>query len=398
MTALPDYAEALATVLAAVEALGQTETVQPHAASGRVLAETIDADRDLPPFDRAQMDGYALRAADLGRVEAFPVAATISAGQPADVGVPPGHCVAIATGAPLPADTDTVIPHEQSDRGDPVRFTVRSIEPGHAVHPCGADARADDTLVPAGTVLRAQHLGIAATVGKRELAVARRPRVTVLTSGDEVRPVDAAIERHEIRNSNGPMVCELLRRIGAEPIACLHVADELELTTAAVAGALGTSDLLVTVGGVSVGQRDHFPQAFAADGVSFALHGAAIQPGRPLLAGRAPSGAIVIGLPGNPVSALACTCLFCWPVVRAQLGIAPDLPWRQVALAEPVQPNPTRRAFRPAILTDDGRVRVPAWAGSGDLAHTARTDGLVELPVQTQPVEAATSLRFLAWP
>ncbi|MHC4769050.1 MAG: molybdopterin molybdotransferase MoeA [Planctomycetota bacterium] len=398
MTALPDYAEALATVLAAVEALGQTETVQPHAASGRVLAETIDADRDLPPFDRAQMDGYALRAADLGRVEAFPVAATISAGQPADVGVPPGHCVAIATGAPLPADTDTVIPHEQSDRGDPVRFTVRSIEPGHAVHPCGADARADDTLVPAGTVLRAQHLGIAATVGKRELAVARRPRVTVLTSGDEVRPVDAAIERHEIRNSNGPMVCELLRRIGAEPIACLHVADELELTTAAVAGALGTSDLLVTVGGVSVGQRDHFPQAFAADGVSFALHGAAIQPGRPLLAGRAPSGAIVIGLPGNPVSALACTCLFCWPVVRAQLGIAPNLPWRQVALAERVQPNPTRRAFRPAILTGDGRVRVPAWAGSGDLAHTAPTDGLVELPVQTQPVEAATSLRFLAWP
>ncbi|MHC4141453.1 MAG: molybdopterin molybdotransferase MoeA [Planctomycetota bacterium] len=398
MTALPDYAEALATVLAAVEALGQTETVQPNAASGRVLAETIDADRDLPPFNRAQMDGYALRAADLGRVEAFPVAATISAGQPADVGVPPGHCVAIATGAPLPADTDTVIPHEQSDRGDPVRFTVRSIEPGHAVHPCGADARADDTLVPAGTVLGAQHVGIAATVGKRELAVARRPRVTVLTSGDEVRPVDAAIERHEIRNSNGPMVWELLRRIGAEPIACLHVADELELTTAAVAGALGTSDLLVTVGGVSVGQRDHFPQAFAADGVSFALHGAAIQPGRPLLAGRAPSGAIVIGLPGNPVSALACTCLFCWPVVRAQLGIAPDLPWRQVALAEPVQPNPTRRAFRPAILTDDGRVRVPAWAGSGDLAHTARTDGLVELPVQTQPVEAATSLRFLAWP
>jgi molybdopterin molybdotransferase len=398
MTALPDYAEALGTVLAAVEALGAIETVERDAASGRVLGETIVADRDLPPFNRAQMDGYALRAADLGRVESFPVVATIPAGQPADVGVPTGHCVAIATGAPIPADTDTVIPHEQSDRGDPVRFTISSIEPGHAVHPCGVDARAGDTLVPAGTVLRAQHLGIAATVGKRELAVACRPRATVLTSGDEVRPVNAPLERHEIRNSNGPMICELLRRIGAEPVACLHVVDELELTTAAVAEALGRSDLLVTVGGVSVGQRDHFPQAFAAGGVSFALHGAAIQPGRPLLAGRAPGGAMVIGLPGNPVSALACTCLFCWPVVRALLGIAPDLPWRPVLLAEAVQPNPKRRAFRPASLTDDGRVRVPAWAGSGDLAHTAATDGLVELPVQPQPVEAATSLRFLAWP
>jgi molybdopterin molybdotransferase len=398
MTALPDYAEALGTVLEVVEALGPTEVVDRDAASARILAETIVADRDLPPFNRSQMDGYALRAADVGQVEAFPVAATVSAGQPGDVSVPPGQCVAIATGAPLPADTDTVIQHELSDRRDPVRFTVRSIEPGHAVHPCGADARAGQTLVPAGTLLRAQHLGIAATVGKLELSVARRPRATVLTSGDEVRPVDAPLERHEIRNSNGPMVSELLRRIGAEPVACLHVADELELTTAAVTEALGASDLLVTVGGVSVGQRDHFPEAFAAGGVKFALHGAAIQPGRPLLAGRASGGAIVIGLPGNPVSALACTCLFCWPVVLAQLGIAPDLPWRPVVLAEAVQPNPKRRAFRPAILTDDGRARVPAWAGSGDLAHTAVTDGLVELPVQDQPVAAATSLRFLPWP
>jgi molybdopterin molybdotransferase len=398
MTALPDYAEALGTVIGAVEALGSTETVDRDEASRRVLAQAIAADRDLPPFDRAQMDGYAARAAEIGRVDAFPVAATISAGQAADVPVPPGHCVAIATGAPLPADVDTVIPHEQSDRGDPVQFTVTSIEPGHAVHPCGVDARAGDTLVPAGTLLRAHHLSIAATVGKQELVVARRPRATVLTSGDEVRPVGAALERHEIRNSNGPMVCELLRRIGAEPIACRHVADDLDLATAAVAEALGESDLLITVGGVSVGARDYFPQAFAAGGVRFSLHGAAIQPGRPLLAGRAQTGAMVVGLPGNPVSALVCTCLFCWPIVRAQLGIDPVLAWRQVALAEAVKPNANRRAFRPAILVDENRARVPTWAGSGDLAHTAPTDGFVELPVQAQPVEAATSLRFLAWP
>ncbi|MHC4274255.1 MAG: molybdopterin molybdotransferase MoeA [Planctomycetota bacterium] len=398
MTTFPDYAEALGTVLDAVEALGHTETIERDEASRRVLAQDIVADRDLPPFNRAQMDGYALRAADLGRARSFPVAATISAGQAADVNVAPGHCVAIATGAPLPADTDTVIPHEQSDRGDPVRFTISSIEPAHAVHPRGVDARAGDTLVPAGTLLGAQHLGLAATVGKQQLVVARRPRATVLTSGDEVRPVDAALEPHQIRNSNGPMVCELLRRIGAEPIACLHVADDPDLAATAVAEALGHSDLLVTVGGVSVGQRDYLPEAFAADGVRVLLHGAAIQPGRPLLAGRAPTGAIVIGLPGNPVSALACTCLFCWPVVRAQLGLPPLLPWRPVALAEAVRPNATRRAFRPAMLVEGGRARVPAWAGSGDLAHATPTDGLVELPVQAQPVDAGTVLRFLPWP
>jgi molybdopterin molybdotransferase len=398
MTGLPDYAEALGTVLAAVEPLGQTETVERDEASRRVLAEDIVADRDLPPFDRAEMDGYALRAAEVGRVEAFPVAAAISAGQAADVSVPPGHCVAIATGAPLPADADTVIPHEQSDRRDPVRFTATAIETGNAVHPRGADARAGDTLVPAGTLLEAHHLGIVATVGREQIVVARRPRATVLTSGDEVRPVSAALEPYQIRNSNGPMVCALLRRIGAEPVACLHVTDDPDLTATAVAEALGRSDLLVTVGGVSVGKRDYLPEAFAAQGVSFLLHGAAIQPGRPLLAGRARTGAIVVGLPGNPVSALACTCLFCWPVVRAQLGLGPALPWRPVELAEAVKPNPSRRAFRPAMLVDGGRALVPGWAGSGDLAHTAGTDGLVELPVRSQPVEAATTLRFLPWP
>jgi molybdopterin molybdotransferase len=398
MTALPDYADALGAVLGAVEALGETETLGRDEASGRVLAEAVAADRDLPPFNRAQMDGYALRAADVGQVDAFPVAATVSAGQSADVAVPPGHCVAIATGAPLPDDVDTVIPHEQSDRGDPVSFTVTSIEPGHAVHPCGVDARAGDTLLAAGTLLRAHHLGLAAIAGKENLLVARRPRATVLTSGDEVRPVDAALERHQIRNSNGPMVSALLRRLGAEPIACVHVADDLELATAAVGEGLAGSDLLITVGGVSVGARDYFPQAFTAQGVRFTLHGAAIQPGRPLLAGRAPTGTIVVGLPGNPVSALVCTCLFCWPVVRAQLGLAPALPWRQVTLAEAVKPNPNRRAFRPAILVDDHRARVPAWAGSGDLAHTALTDGFLELPVQAQPVDAGRTLRFLAWP
>lgn len=398
MTELPDYPEALARALRGIEPLGGSQTIELKMAAGRILADAIVADRPLPPFDRSQMDGYAVRAEELGRVEAFVIEASVAAGDPGEVAVPCGHCVAIATGAPLPADVDTVVPHELSDRGDPVRFRIASIERGHAVHPRGADAQAGTVLLRAGTTLRAQHLGIAAAVGCTELAVARRPRATVLTSGDEVRAAGEAVADHEIRNSNAPMVREVLLRLGAEPIGHRHLPDDPDLTGEVVGAVLSQADVLVTVGGISVGERDHFPAAFESHGVETSLQSCAIQPGRPLRVGRSPGGVVVIGLPGNPVSVLACMCLFGWPIVRVLLGQDASLPWRPVELIESVKPNPRRRAFRPAILDDHGRVRVPAWAGSGDLAHTAPTDGLLELPVQAEPVEPGARLRFLPWP
>lgn len=398
MTALPDYAEALGTALGAVEPVGGVETVDLGESAGRVLAEALVADRDLPPFNRAQMDGYAVRGAEVGRIEAFEVAATIPAGQSADVAVPPGHCVAVATGAPLPDDVDTVIQHELSDRANPVQFRAGSIETGHAVHHRGADARRGDTLVAAGTVIEARHVGIAAAVGRTTVPVAVRPRATILTSGDEVMPVGAPVATHQIRNSNAPMIRALLDRMGAEPVGHHHVADNLDATQEAVGTALEHSELLVTVGGISAGERDFFPAALAAHRIALALKGAAIQPGRPVLAGRSPDGPVVLGLPGNPVSVLACMCLFGRPMIRALLGLDTALPWEQRELAEQVAPNPRRRAFRPAILLPDGRCKVPPWAGSGDLAHTAPTHGLLELPVQEGILEPGAALRFLPWP
>ena len=398
MRGLPDYPDALRQGLAGIEMIRTTETVEPAAAAGRVLAAPIVADRDLPPFNRAQLDGYALRAGDLGRVDRFSVVGVIAAGRPGDVAVGPGQCVAIATGAPLPDDTDTVIGHEDSDRGDPVSFTPDRIELGNAVHRRGADGVQGDALVPAGTVLAARHLGIAAAVGATRLEVVRRPAAVILTSGDEVVGPGEPVATHQIRNSNGPMITDLARRIGIGPIEHRHVADDRDETIAALGAALDSADLVITVGGISAGDRDYFPAALEAHGVVPALRGAAIQPGRPVLVGRSPAGTIVTGLPGNPVSVLACTCLFVWPIARVLLGLDPALPWRRVELTEPVTPNARRRAFRPAILLDGNRVRVPAWAGSGDLAHTAPTDGLLELPVQPDPIAAGTMLRLLPWP
>ena len=398
MTDLPDYSEALSLALRGIEPISEDQPVKLKSAAGRVLSEPIVADRDLPPFDRAQMDGYALRASEVGQVETWPVAHTISAGISAKVAVPPGKCVAIATGAPLPTDVDTVIQHEMSDRNDPVRFTIDSIEPGHAVHRRGVDAKQGDVLVEEHTLLGPQHIGIAAIVGKSQLLVTRQPRTIVLTSGDEVLPIEQPLTDYQIRNSNGPMVSELLRRIGADAIEHRHVLDDRDATIESVGDALGRCDLLITVGGISAGDRDYFPVAFEQHRISASLQRAAIQPGRPIFVGRAPNGAIVVGLPGNPVSVLSCTCLFVWPIVRILLGLGASLPWQVVQLAEPINANANRRAFRPTVLLDDGRVKVPSWAGSGDLAHTATTHGLIELPVQGEPVEAGTELRFLAYP
>ncbi|MCP3903805.1 MAG: molybdopterin molybdotransferase MoeA [Planctomycetes bacterium] len=397
MSVLPDYDDAVRRALSSARSLGTRETVSVTAAARRVLAEPVVADRPLPPFNRAQMDGYALRAAEVGAVEAWPVAARVAAGMPADVAVPPGHCVAIATGAPLPGDVDTVIPHEESDRGDPVRFTVAAVDRGRAVHPAGADARAGDVLIAPGTILGPHHLGIATAVGADHVEVARRPRACVLSSGDELRGPGEPVAVHQIRNSNGPMVTALLERCGAEPIAARLVRDERDETIDMVGAALD-HDLVITIGGISAGERDHFPAAFDHHRIERSLAGAAIQPGKPVIVGRAPSGCVVVGLPGNPVSALACTCLFAWPIIRVMLGLDADLPWRSAVLAAPVKPNPRRRAFRPAATGADGRITVPTWAGSGDLAHTATTDGLAELPVRPELLERGEAVRFLAWP
>lgn len=398
MTDLPDYGEAIGLALAAARQVDGTMRIQLGNALGHVLAEPLVADRDLPPFNRAQMDGYALRAEDLGRYESFRVAATVAAGDPGDVRVAPGECAAIATGAPLPPDTDTVIPHEESDRGDPVRFRSRDVPRGHAVHARGADARRGDMLVARGTMLAPHHLGIAAAIGRRKVVVALGPGAWVITSGDEVVRPGEAVAPHQVRNSNAPMLMALLRRLGVERCGHQHAPDSAVETADALRGALAAADLVVTVGGVSAGERDCFPGAFRDQGIDLALRGAAIQPGRPVVVGRAPAGQVVVGLPGNPVSVLACACLFVWPIVRAMLGLDPELPWRTVELVEPVRPNPKRRAFRPAVLAGPDRVRVPAWAGSGDLAHTSPTAGLVELPVQADPVPSGAALRFLPWP
>ena len=276
------------------------------------------------------------------------------------------------------------------------------VKAGACIHRRGADAKAGQVLIPAGTMLGPRHIGIAAATGSVEVSVVRRPGVSLITTGDEVRPPATptdGLAPQEIRDSNGPMIDALLRGLGVELMDHIHVADDPQATLAAAREALGKSDLVVTVGGISAGQRDYLPWAWGELGLETVVKGVAIQPGKPVFVAQ-PKGEpekLVVGLPGNPVSVLATAHLFVWPVIRAMVGLPAVLPWRRVWLSQETSTHPRREVFRSGRLIGETRdqVQVIDWHGSGDLAHTSRADGFVHLPAQAEPLQPGAAVRFL---
>ena len=404
-TLLPSYDEALGSVLARVAVLDD-ESVPLGGALGRVLNEDVAADRDQPPFDRSAMDGYAVRVGELAADQSHRIVATIPAGGVADPAIDLHAGVArIATGAAVPAAYDAVIPVEQAQEsadGQQVSFSTSEVKSGACIHPCGADAKTGQVLIPSGTLLGAPHIGIAAAVGAVMMTVKQKPCVSLITTGDEVRPpatASDALEMQHIRNSNGPMLEAMLRGLGTELMDHVHVVDDPQATRAAAEEALSKSDLIVTVGGVSAGRRDFLPSVWEELGLETIVKGVAIQPGKPVLVAQPKNNPekLVIGLPGNPVSVWATAHLFVWPVVRAMLGLPAALPWRRVWLSHEIKPNPRREAFRPARLVGETRDQVEMihWQGSGDLVHTSGSHGFLRLPAQDQLLQPGSPVRFL---
>lgn len=446
MVNLPSYDEALAMALPAAHELSR-EKLHLYHTVGRVLGEDITADRDQPPFDRSAMDGFALRAEAWAAGKAFRIMGTVPAGGvlPAGLDIDPARdVVRIATGAAVPDMFDAVVQIEKAvvtegDGGEAaVVFEVDAVKPWMKIHRRGADAAAGATVIRAGTLLGPHHVGIAAAAGAVKIEVRRRPRVVVLSSGDEVRPTGTPTDElgpQQIRDSNGPMLVALLGSMGCEVLRHDHVSDEAEAVVQACIRAATNADLVVTAGGVSVGQRDLFPATWPTLGYDTVLHGVKMQPGKPVFIARPPGlsatdftanpavappyTAVVVGLPGNPVSVLATAHLFVWPMVRKMLGldcphdnestggstcgigggVGGGLPWRRVWLASPVKPNPKREAFRAARFVGDTReqVEVVPWQGSGDLTHTAAAEGWVRLPAGEAKLSAGTGLSFLSW-
>ena len=398
MTALPSYEEALGAALSIVKRVCTPEHVPLARVVGRTLCEDIVADRDQPPFDRSTMDGFAVKASEVTQGTSMQVIGEVASGATFDGSHQEHSCVAIATGAPVPDGFDAVVPHEQTDNGsDIVRFDVDEVTGGASIHPKGSDARAGDVLIAKHTVLSPQHVGIIASVSSDEVPVISKPRVIIITSGDEVVGQGETPQQHQIRNGNNPMICAMFTAMGCEIVGSHHVADDPDETNACIAESLsGSADLVVTIGGISAGKRDFFPAAFAKAGVNLVVQGASVQPGRPVIVGKQDQ-AIVLGLPGNPVSALVCSTIFGWPMLKQMQGTTPDLPWQHAPLGNAVKPNPKRLAFRPCLLVD-GAVTVPPWQGSGDLVHTGATHGLVQLPPSDSELQPGAQVQCLAYP
>lgn len=414
MPPLPSHDEALHAALEAARGAlcpgGELRTRRRalRLCLGATLAEPVVADRDLPPFDRATMDGYAVRAEDVERGARLRVVGAVAAGGGASVDAPPETCVAIATGAPVPPGLNAVIPHELTDQGQgEVTLHCDPVAPGHCVHARGSDAREGQRLLEEGRVLDPAAIGVAAAVGvARPLIRGGRPSVRIVSSGDELRPVDtpaASLALHQIRDSNAPALAAVIPLFGGTLESTVHVPDEEAPTVDALRDAIEAADVVVTIGGVSAGARDRFPRAIESLGFRWAVRGVNIQPGKPfslavgMRVGEGWSG-LVVCLPGNPVSVMVTAHLFLWPALRALAGAAGPLPWVRRALGAAVRPNPQRETFRPAAReSGTGAARVVEWSGSGDLAHLASTHGVARLPVQSEPVAPGTVVDVLPW-
>ncbi|MFT3771237.1 MAG: molybdopterin molybdotransferase MoeA [Minicystis sp.] len=384
------FSEALARLLSSVQPLGP-ERVSLDEACGRVLAEDIAAPTPLPPFDYSSMDGYALAAGDLageGPWDLPVVGESAAGGETPDLA--PGTACRIFTGARLPAGADAVVMQERVERsGD--RITLRArVRAGDHLRRRGEDLAEGAVALARGMRINPGRVALAAAIERPELLVARRPIVTILCSGDELRSPGRPGKPGSVPESNGYFVAAAARAAGAIARVAPFVPDEPEHARRAVHDALRASDVVVTIGGVSVGDRDVMKAALEAAGVTIDFWKVKIKPGKPLAVGRA-GAAQVIGLPGNPASASLTFLLFGMPLLRALQGDATPLPLRlRAALRKKIEREPGREEFlRAKIEVERGELAVcimPNQA-SGAVTSFAEADALVVIPADKARVE-----------
>jgi molybdopterin molybdotransferase len=407
---------------------GEVEEVDLLAGLGRVLAEGILADRDFPPFARATRDGYAVRAADVVAIPArLEVVGEVKAGdwlEPAVCSVGPGRAVGIMTGAPLPAGADAVVMvehtssiHESEGKLVEVR---RSVGVGENFVPRGAEARAGQLLLERGRRLDHAGIAIAASVGKSRVQVFRKPRVAVLSTGDEVVEIDATPGPAQIRNSNSYSLAAQVQNAGGEAVRLAIAPDERKKLRALIEEGLGC-DLLLLTGGVSKGKYDLVEQVLGELEAEFYFTGAEIQPGRPVVFGSCgadtpvsadggsaantrtgvstPHQKYFFGLPGNPVSTMVTFELFARPMIEALAGMTPQrLIFLRARLKSEIRTKTGLKRFLPAVLSgefENAEVELARWQGSGDIAALALANCYVVIPPDRERIEAGEWVSLL---
>lgn len=378
-----------------------TERVPLAEGAGRVLAVELVAREPLPGFHHSAMDGYAVCTSDLAGAPPWtlPVAGEGSAGSAAPT-LAPGAACRIFTGAPLPARADAVVMQEHVAReGALVRLDARP-KPGQHVRRAGEDLARGAVAIAAGTRLSAGALALAAMLDRAELVVSRRPRVTILCTGDELRVPGDEARAASIPESNSAALGALARQAGASVIVAPIARDEPQATQAAIEEALEGTDVLVTVGGVSVGDRDAVRPALERAGVVLDFWKVAIKPGKPLAVGTGPAGR-VLGLPGNPASALVTFALFGVPLLRVLQGDARPLPMPlRARLGAARKRSPDRLELVRATLALEGDelvARAHDNQSSGSATSLASSDGLLFVTPGDGALEAGAPVDFVRW-
>lgn len=366
--------EALDRILSAVSPVTGGERLPLKLALRRILREAVEADVAVPPFANSAMDGWAVRSADIAAGGGLRHTGTSWAGAPFTGEVTPGTCVRIFTGAVLPTGADAVIPQEEArTEGDTVHPAVETLAPGAHVRHSGEDIAVGTRVLEPGTRLDPAQLGLLATVGRGEVAVYRRPRVACLTTGDELRPVGSALAQGQIYDSNRYTLHAMLSRLGVEILDLGVIPDDRTATEQALAEAGRVADLVVSTGGVSVGEADYVTSTLERLGeVNFWKM--AMKPGRPLAFGYL-GNAWFFGLPGNPVSCMATFYQFVQPALRKLMGEREWTPVRlRVPCAKPLFKAPGRTEFQRGVLGyRHGRLAV--WPTGGQESHLLTSMG-----------------------
>lgn len=387
--------EAMAWLDAELERQGllSSETISLDRAAGRVLASEIISEVNVPNFQRAMMDGYALRATDIAEASAdnplpLDVVADCTPGEFFDKEIQPGQAIRIMTGAALPAGVDSVLPVEHTSLVNEKVFALRSLDQGKNLGSVGEDVATGDTLLPKGRVLRPQDIGVLSSVGHAQVEVVRRPRVRIVVTGNELLPSGEKPRGHSIVDANGPMLQSLVTRDGGVPNHPGIVADDRDAIRAALED---DADVVLTSGGSSVGQEDHVPTLLAEHG-DLAIHGVAMRPAAPIGVGTL-SGRLVVLLPGNPVACLWGYDLIAGRAIRSLGGRTKDWPYRQTTktLTREIKSPVGRLDYVRVMITDD-HVEPVKSSGASVLSSTTHADGFVVVPTESEGFETGTPL------
>jgi molybdopterin molybdotransferase len=377
-----------------------TEELGFELSVGRVLAEDIFADRDMPPFNRVTMDGIAINYAAFAEgLRSFQIIGTQAAGDKPIKITDNSHCIEIMTGAVLPDTADTVIRYEDVlITGNQAEIITERVEYGQSIHFKGRDKQQGDVVATKGRIITPAIVGIIASLGKTKVLVKKIPRVVIISSGDELVEVNETPSPFQIRKSNNYTVKAALQQHGI-PADMLHIADDPELTETTISQSLKNYDVILLSGGISMGKFDYIPNALEKAGVAKLFHKVKQRPGKPFWFGASTNNVLVFAFPGNPVATFMCLNRYFFPWLNATLGLHKK-PAMYAALSEDYTFEPDLQYFLQVKTTfaADARIIASPLAGngSGDFANLADTDAFLELPADRSDFEAGEVFRL--WP